>query len=174
MRHPRLQASSGLQQHRSAHVLQNGHQAICSLLCRGPNGVWTCQRAGKPLPKLHTSFVYANPSLTHQVSHLPCEQAVTTKLVNLYEDYRWHACQPPIHVNKKASQRMRLWHQADGASSMHHQHTSHSAPACTAGSAGPDAIRQAAIHLQPERGQPARALGCAPQPAGGAARQLLR
>jgi mono-ADP-ribosyltransferase sirtuin 6 len=34
---------------------------------RGPNGVWTCQRAGKPAPKLHTSFVYAKPSLTHQV-----------------------------------------------------------------------------------------------------------
>jgi mono-ADP-ribosyltransferase sirtuin 6 len=34
---------------------------------RGPNGVWTCQRAGKPPPKLHTSFVYARPSLTHQV-----------------------------------------------------------------------------------------------------------
>lgn len=33
---------------------------------RGPQGVWTLQRKGLPLPKLHTSFVYAQPSLTHQ------------------------------------------------------------------------------------------------------------
>eukprot|EP00775_Hariotina_reticulata_P004906 gene4906-5150_t len=33
---------------------------------RGPQGVWTLQRKGLPLPKLHTSFVYAKPSLTHQ------------------------------------------------------------------------------------------------------------
>lgn len=32
---------------------------------RGPNGVWTAQRAGKPLPKAKTSFLYAQPSLTH-------------------------------------------------------------------------------------------------------------
>ncbi|KAK9810436.1 hypothetical protein WJX72_010681 [[Myrmecia] bisecta] len=34
---------------------------------RGPNGVWTLQRAKKPLPKLKTSFTFAKPSLTHQV-----------------------------------------------------------------------------------------------------------
>lgn len=33
---------------------------------RGPQGVWTLQRKGLPLPKLQTSFVYAKPSLTHQ------------------------------------------------------------------------------------------------------------
>lgn len=33
---------------------------------RGPGGVWTLQRAGKPLPRLATSFVHARPSLTHQ------------------------------------------------------------------------------------------------------------
>ncbi|KIY99709.1 mono-ADP-ribosyltransferase sirtuin 6 [Monoraphidium neglectum] len=32
---------------------------------RGPGGVWTLQRAGKPPPRLQTSFVYAKPSLTH-------------------------------------------------------------------------------------------------------------
>lgn len=32
---------------------------------RGPNGVWTAQRAGKPLPKAKVSFLYAQPSLTH-------------------------------------------------------------------------------------------------------------
>lgn len=32
---------------------------------RGPAGVWTAQRAGRPLPQLGTSFVYAKPSLTH-------------------------------------------------------------------------------------------------------------
>ncbi|KAI8466807.1 MAG: hypothetical protein J3K34DRAFT_524218 [Monoraphidium minutum] len=32
---------------------------------RGPGGVWTLQRAGKPLPRLQTSFGYAKPSLTH-------------------------------------------------------------------------------------------------------------
>jgi hypothetical protein len=34
---------------------------------RGPSGVWTLQRANKPLPRLQTSFLYAKPSLTHMV-----------------------------------------------------------------------------------------------------------
>ena len=34
---------------------------------RGPNGIWTLQRAGKELPKLGVSFLYAKPSLTHMV-----------------------------------------------------------------------------------------------------------
>jgi NAD-dependent SIR2 family protein deacetylase len=34
---------------------------------RGPNGVWTLQRAGRSPPRLHTSFVFAKPSLTHMV-----------------------------------------------------------------------------------------------------------
>ncbi|CAD7700133.1 unnamed protein product [Ostreobium quekettii] len=33
---------------------------------RGPKGIWTLQRAGKPLPSLKTSFEMARPSLTHQ------------------------------------------------------------------------------------------------------------
>jgi len=33
---------------------------------RGPNGIWTLQRAGLPLPKAKTSFALARPSLTHQ------------------------------------------------------------------------------------------------------------
>ena len=33
---------------------------------RGPDGVWTCQRAQRPPPRLSTSFVAAKPSLTHQ------------------------------------------------------------------------------------------------------------
>eukprot|EP00877_Chromochloris_zofingiensis_P004606 jgi/Chrzof1/14146/Cz08g26220.t1 len=33
---------------------------------RGPQGVWTLQKAGKELPILQTSFTYAKPSLTHQ------------------------------------------------------------------------------------------------------------
>ena len=37
---------------------------------RGPNGVWTCQRALRPPPRLSTSFVSAKPSLTHQVCPL--------------------------------------------------------------------------------------------------------
>lgn len=32
---------------------------------RGPQGVWTLQRAGKPLPKPKSSFTVARPSLTH-------------------------------------------------------------------------------------------------------------
>jgi len=32
---------------------------------RGPAGVWTLQRAGKPLPPLPVAFAYARPSLTH-------------------------------------------------------------------------------------------------------------
>eukprot|EP00892_Ulva_mutabilis_P007832 jgi/Ulvmu1/5420/UM022_0215.1 len=32
---------------------------------RGPNGVWTCQKHGRPLPKLDTTFASAIPSLTH-------------------------------------------------------------------------------------------------------------
>lgn len=32
---------------------------------RGPNGVWTCQKQGRPLPKLDTTFASAQPSLTH-------------------------------------------------------------------------------------------------------------
>jgi mono-ADP-ribosyltransferase sirtuin 6 len=34
---------------------------------RGPSGVWTLQRAGKPLPKPKASFTVAQPSLTHMV-----------------------------------------------------------------------------------------------------------
>mmetsp|Transcript_36971 Transcript_36971/g.116303 ORF Transcript_36971/g.116303 Transcript_36971/m.116303 type:complete len:300 (+) Transcript_36971:72-971(+) len=33
---------------------------------RGPKGIWTLQKSGKPLPKLKTSFEHARPSLTHQ------------------------------------------------------------------------------------------------------------
>lgn len=33
---------------------------------RGPNGVWTAQRQGKPMPQPKTSFALAKPSLTHQ------------------------------------------------------------------------------------------------------------
>lgn len=33
---------------------------------RGPNGVWTCQKHGKPIPKLEgLTFASACPSLTH-------------------------------------------------------------------------------------------------------------
>ena len=35
--------------------------------CSGPNGVWTLQKAGKPLPNLKITFSTARPSLTHQV-----------------------------------------------------------------------------------------------------------
>lgn len=34
---------------------------------RGPNGIWTLQRAGQPLPRPKVSFTHAKPSLTHQV-----------------------------------------------------------------------------------------------------------
>ena len=37
---------------------------------RGPDGVWTCQRAQRPPPSLSTSFVAAKPSLTHQACAL--------------------------------------------------------------------------------------------------------
>ena len=33
---------------------------------RGPSGIWTLQKSGKPLPRLKTSFEHARPSLTHQ------------------------------------------------------------------------------------------------------------
>jgi mono-ADP-ribosyltransferase sirtuin 6 len=33
---------------------------------RGPNGVWTKQRRGQPLPKASVPFEHARPSLTHQ------------------------------------------------------------------------------------------------------------
>ena len=33
---------------------------------RGPNGVWTKQRRGEPLPKASIPFEHARPSLTHQ------------------------------------------------------------------------------------------------------------
>ena len=33
---------------------------------RGPSGVWTLKRAGKPLPPFKTQFATAIPSLTHQ------------------------------------------------------------------------------------------------------------
>ena len=35
---------------------------------RGPTGIWTLQRAGKPIPQFKVSFGIAKPSLTHQVS----------------------------------------------------------------------------------------------------------
>ena len=34
---------------------------------RGPAGIWTLQRARKPIPAFKTSFGIAKPSLTHQV-----------------------------------------------------------------------------------------------------------
>ena len=34
---------------------------------RGPSGIWTLQRAKKPIPKFKVSFGVAMPSLTHQV-----------------------------------------------------------------------------------------------------------
>lgn len=34
---------------------------------RGPEGIWTLQRAGQPLPRPKVSFTHAKPSLTHQV-----------------------------------------------------------------------------------------------------------
>jgi mono-ADP-ribosyltransferase sirtuin 6 len=34
---------------------------------RGPTGVWTLQRAGKPIPKPKVTFSVARPSLTHMV-----------------------------------------------------------------------------------------------------------
>lgn len=36
-------------------------------LCRGPKGVWTMQKAGKPIPEASITFAAAKPSLTHQV-----------------------------------------------------------------------------------------------------------
>ena len=32
--------------------------------------MWTCQKHGRPLPKLDTTFVSAQPSLTHMVRML--------------------------------------------------------------------------------------------------------
>jgi hypothetical protein len=32
---------------------------------RGPQGIWTLQRAGAPLPSLATTFAAARPGLTH-------------------------------------------------------------------------------------------------------------
>lgn len=34
---------------------------------RGPSGIWTLQRAHKPIPEFKVSFGVAKPSLTHQV-----------------------------------------------------------------------------------------------------------
>lgn len=34
---------------------------------RGPNGIWTLQRQGKPIPKYDISFAHVRPSLTHMV-----------------------------------------------------------------------------------------------------------
>ena len=36
-------------------------------LSRGPKGIWTLQKRGKDIPEMKTSFVFAVPSLTHQV-----------------------------------------------------------------------------------------------------------
>lgn len=35
---------------------------------RGPSGIWTLQRAHKPIPEFKVSFGVAEPSLTHQAS----------------------------------------------------------------------------------------------------------
>jgi hypothetical protein len=35
---------------------------------RGPNGVWTLKRAGKPIPRLGITLAAAKPTYTHQVS----------------------------------------------------------------------------------------------------------
>ena len=40
-------------------------------LARGPQGVWTLQSAGKPLPQARCSFAAAKPSLTHQARPRP-------------------------------------------------------------------------------------------------------
>ena len=50
------------------------HWTGISCMYRGPNGVWTMQRAGKPLPKPRCSFTTATPSLTHMVCILSINQ----------------------------------------------------------------------------------------------------
>jgi mono-ADP-ribosyltransferase sirtuin 6 len=54
--------------HICVHACVPWHQSAMMSLCRGPNGVWTMQRAGKPLPTARCSFTTATPSLTHMVS----------------------------------------------------------------------------------------------------------
>ncbi|KAL3132439.1 hypothetical protein ABBQ32_008995 [Trebouxia sp. C0010 RCD-2024] len=39
---------------------------------RGPSGIWTLQRAHKPIPEFKVSFGVAKPSLTHQASSKRC------------------------------------------------------------------------------------------------------
>ena len=58
---------------------------------RGPSGIWTLQRAHKPIPEFKVSFGVAKPSLTHQVHlrrqtqlcspHYPVSTAICT-LIN--------------------------------------------------------------------------------------------
>jgi mono-ADP-ribosyltransferase sirtuin 6 len=49
---------------------------------RGPNGVWTLQRAGQPLPKPKVCFAVAKPSLTHQALRALMDTGKLTYLVS--------------------------------------------------------------------------------------------
>ncbi len=64
MRHPRLQV--GRTRGPLADVSMQPH-SCCAVCSRGPNGIWTLQHAGKPIPKCKTTFATAKPSYTHQV-----------------------------------------------------------------------------------------------------------
>ena len=49
---------------------------------RGPAGIWTLQRARKPIPEFKVSFGVAKPSLTHQVH----QQVLSAKMVSSVYD----------------------------------------------------------------------------------------
>eukprot|EP00887_Chlorella_sp_A99_P002716 scaffold6.g2716.t1 len=49
---------------------------------RGPNGIWTLQRAGRPLPRPKVGFAHARPSLTHQALLALMEGGKLTYLVS--------------------------------------------------------------------------------------------
>lgn len=49
---------------------------------RGPNGIWTLQRAGKPLPAPKVSFAVATPSFTHAALAALLEQGKLKYIVS--------------------------------------------------------------------------------------------
>ena len=67
---------------------------------RGPGGVWTCQKHGRPLPKLNTTFVSAKPSLTHMVcvKFLQACKLVTHQIALLLTSLQLRSAQAKLNV----------------------------------------------------------------------------
>ena len=140
------QTSGGAHQGRPGRCRHAAEYSRCAVCSRGPNGIWTLQHAGKPIPKCKTTFATAKPSYTHQV-----RAAIGSRAYNSLQALQVITCSREVAKDTFLTLSQVL-------------------PAGPCRLAG---HRQTPVHLQPERRRPAPALRDTPDPAGRAARQLL-